>query len=544
MSIQNRLLLIYTLIFSAAFIVFALIIYFFPSSRILAEIDNDLQTLAEEVIRPGNFEMGPGGQVRVSITQDLVTLRTASTFLLITDENGEILARSGNLSGFDGLLNPDGLGEEPTFKLVNPEDTSIRVLSQPIYMEGDTSQPLIGYLQVGRLINTYESFIRLLVIALLVGFAAATASLFLAVWLTPSLFRPLDDIAKTANQISHADDLSLRVPYSDRTDEIGVLARALNQSLERLDKQFQNQQRLLADVSHELRTPLTAIRGNVDLMDRMGEGDPLSLESIRIEVDRMTRLVGDLTLLARADAGGLPLEKKQIELDNLLFEVYRQFSMIEKPVDVSITAVDQVYVMGDPDRLKQLFINLIDNAIKYTPNGGQVDLSLAKLDGWAQFEVRDTGLGIPAEDLPHIFDRFYRVDKGRARTQGGSGLGLSIAKWVAKAHGGDIQVESEVGVGTIFTLRLPAYQPQVTAVPHDDEPTTKTRTNCQRPSCSRTSCTEQPTAACDLRTLSSDQFAVPSGKSAPLSGYSWFITSRPWLELLEPAGSAKKCMPS
>ncbi len=481
MSIQNRLLLIYTLIFSAAFIVFALIIYFFPSSRILAEIDNDLQTLAEEVIRPGNFEMTPGGQVRVSLTDDLITLRTASTFLLITDENGEILARSGNLSGFNGLLNPDGLGAEPSFKLVNPEDTPIRVLSQPIYMENDTSQPLIGYLQVGRLINTYESFIRLLVIALMVGFAAATASLFLAVWLTPSLFRPLDDIAKTANQISRADDLSLRVPYSDRTDEIGVLARALNQSLERLDKQFQNQQRLLADVSHELRTPLTAIRGNVDLMDRMGEGDPLSLESIRIEVDRMTRLVGDLTMLARADAGGLPLEKKQIELDNLLFEVYRQFSMIEKPVDVSITAVDQVYVMGDPDRLKQLFINLIDNAIKYTPDGGQVDLSLSKLDGWAQFEVKDTGLGIPAEDLPHIFDRFYRVDKGRARTQGGSGLGLSIAKWVAKAHGGDIQVESEVGVGTIFTLRLPAYQPRITAVSHDDEPTTKTRTNLRLP---------------------------------------------------------------
>ena len=481
MSIQNRLLLIYTLIFSAAFIIFALIIYFFPSNRILAEIDNDLQTLADEVVRPGNFEMGPGGMVRVSIPEDLVTLRTASTFLLITNENGEILARSGSLSNFDGLLDPDGLGEEPSFKLVTPEDTSVRVLSQPIYMENDASRPLIGYLQVGRLINTFESFNRLLAIAMLVGFAAATASLFLAVWLTPSLFRPLDDIAKTANQITRADDLSLRVPYSDRTDEIGVLSRALNQTLERLDRQFQTQQRLLADVSHELRTPLTAIRGNVDLMDRMGEGDPLSLESIRIEVDRMTRLVGDLTLLARADAGGLPLEKKPIELDNLLFEVYRQFSMIEKPVEVSITAVDQVCVMGDPDRLKQLFINLIDNAIKYTPDGGQVNLSLSKLNGWAQFEVKDTGLGIPAEDLPHIFDRFYRVDKARTRALGGSGLGLSIAKWVAQAHGGDIHVESEVGEGTTFVVSLPAFVPMKTAVSQESESTTKSRTNLRLP---------------------------------------------------------------
>ena len=481
MSIQNRLLLIYTLIFSAAFIVFALIIYFFPSGRILAEIDNDLQTLADEVIRPGNFELGPGGQVRVSIPEDLVTLRTASTFLLITDENGDILARSGNLSSFDGLLDPNNIGAEPMFTLVNPENTSVRVLSQPIYMENDASQPIIGHLQVGRLINTYESFVRLLVIALMVGFAAATASLFLAVWLTPSLFRPLDDIAKTANQIARADDLSLRVPYSDRTDEIGVLARALNQTLERLDRQFQTQQRLLADVSHELRTPLTAIRGNVDLMDRMGKGDPLSLESIRIEVERMTRLVGDLTLLARADAGGMPLEKKQIELDNLLFGVYRQFSVIEQPVDVMITAVDQVCVLGDQDRLKQLFINLIDNAIKYTPEGGRVTLRLAKLDGWAQFEVKDTGLGIPAEDLPHIFDRFYRVDKARTRAQGGSGLGLAIAKWVAQAHGGDILVESEVGVGTTFMVSLPAYEAVETAVPDDEEATTRTRTNLRLP---------------------------------------------------------------
>ncbi|PID84796.1 MAG: hypothetical protein CSB13_11315 [Chloroflexi bacterium] len=481
MSIQNRLLLIYTLIFSAAFIIFALIIYFLPSSRMLTEIDHDLQTLADEMMSSGNFEPEPGGMVRVTIPEDLITLRTASTFLLITDKNGEILARTGNLLNFAGLLDPNGLGTEPSFELVKLEDSSVRVLSQPIYTNNDSSQSLIGYLQVGRLLNAYESFNRLLAVAMLVGFAAATASLFLAVWLTPSLFRPLEDIAKTANRITRADDLSLRVPYSERTDEIGVLARALNQTLERLDRQFQTQQRLLADVSHELRTPLTAIRGNVDLMERMGEGDPLSLESIRIEGDRMTRLVGDLTLLARADAGGLPLDKKQIELDNLLFEVYRQFSVIEKPVEVLVTAVDQVCVMGDADRLKQLFINLIDNAIKYTPDGGKVMLSLAIVDRNAQFVVSDTGLGIPPEDLPHVFDRFYRVDKARTRAQGGSGLGLSIAKWVAQAHGGDIYVESTVGKGTTFTVLLPALVPTETAVTDDAESTTRTRPNLRLP---------------------------------------------------------------
>ncbi|MCA9875061.1 MAG: hypothetical protein KC441_15435, partial [Anaerolineales bacterium] len=214
----------------------------------------------------------------------------------------------------------------------------------------------------------------------------------------------------------------------------------------------------LADVSHELRTPLTAIRGNVDLMRRMGEGDLESLEIIQEEVDRLTRLVGDLTLLARADAGGLPLNLKPVELDNLLFEVYRQVSLLDKPVEVTVSEVDQVCVNGDPDRLKQLLFNLVENGIKYTPRGGRVTVGLAQTNGWAQITVSDNGIGIPAEDLPFIFDRFYRVDKARNRSQGGSGLGLAIAKWVAQAHGGDIEVESEVNAGTTFTVKLPVLE--------------------------------------------------------------------------------------
>ena len=313
-------------------------------------------------------------------------------------------------------------------------------------------------MQVGRLVDNIESFNRFLVIALFVGFAGASASLFLAVLLTPSSFKPLEDMAAVTRQITNADDLSRRVPNTERTDEIGVLARSFNQLLERLERLFQTQQRLLADVSHELRTPLTAIRGNVDLMRRMGDADPESLEIIQEEIERMTRLVGDLLLLARADAGGLPLEKKKVELDNLLFEVYRQVRLLEKSVEVKVTEVDQVCMMGDVDRLKQLLLNLISNAIKYTPDGGMVDVSLSKKNGWAYLKISDTGMGIPAEDLPYIFDRFYRVDKARARAQsgqGGAGLGLAIAKWIAQAHGGNIDVTSKVGEGTTFTIILP-----------------------------------------------------------------------------------------
>lgn len=191
---------------------------------------------------------------------------------------------------------------------------------------------------------------------------------------------------------------------------------------------------------------------------------------IQDEMERMSRLLGDLLLLARADTGGLPLRHEPVELDNILIEVYRQVSRIEKPVAVELVDVDQVMILGDEDRLKQLILNLVDNGIKYTLPGGTVRLSLSKESSWAHLIVADTGIGIPPEDLPHIFDRFYRVDKARSRAQGGSGLGLAIAKWVVQAHGGAIQVDSTPGQGTTFRITLPLYQTQTTVIDQRGEP--------------------------------------------------------------------------
>jgi two-component system OmpR family sensor kinase len=445
LSIQNRLLIIYTFIFSVAFIVFAVIVYELPRARILAQIDRDLEALATEVVQPG------------SLPEVLETFETASTLVVVADENGEIVARSRNLTMFNDLLDPNADPFMESFGVVQHGDTQLRVYTVPL---PDTEgQGTHFYLQVARLLDTYEHLNRVSLTALLMGFAAATASLFVAVLLTPGLFKPLEDIATVARQITRADDLSRRVPYANRPDEIGDLARAFNQTLERLERLFRTQQRLLADVSHELRTPLTTIRGNLDLIERMGEADPESISAIQLEIQRMTRLVGDLLLLARADSGGLPLERKPVEVDNILFDIYRQVALLNAPVEVKLVDIDQVTVLGDADRLKQLFLNLVDNAIKYTPEGGSVELSLSKKNAWAQFEVCDTGIGIPPENLSHIFDRFYRVDKARARAHGGSGLGLSIAKWIATAHGGSIRVKSQLGEGTTFTVTLPIYQP-------------------------------------------------------------------------------------
>lgn len=478
MSIQNRLLVIYTAIFMVAFIMFATIVYILPLSQIRAQVDADLATLAAE-LQGGNIVQTEEGAFSITIPETLNTIQTASSFFLFVDREGTILLRSGNWKPELGYLDANGFRSREYYSQVILGDASLRVLTVPIFAPQAPDSRPVAYVQVGRLFDSIESFTRFLLIALFVGFAGATASLFLGILLTPSSFKPLEDMADVARQITNADDLSRRVPYTERTDEVGVLARAFNQLLERLERLFQTQQRLLADVSHELRTPLTAIRGNVDLMRRMGEADDESLQIIQEESERMTRLVGDLLLLARADAGGLPLERKILELDTIFFEVYRQVRLLELAVTVTVKEVDSVLVLGDPDRIKQLWWNLVGNAIKYTPPDGSVTLSLCKKGGMACLQVTDTGVGIPAQDLPYIFDRFFRVDKARNRQQGGSGLGLSIAKWIAEAHDGRIEVESEMGVGTTFTVVLPllpqSYYDDTAVMDDDEESTASTR---------------------------------------------------------------------
>jgi signal transduction histidine kinase len=277
--------------------------------------------------------------------------------------------------------------------------------------------------------------------------------------LARAALRPIKAITETAQQITGTEDLSQRIPVAMPSDELGQLTETINDMLGRLEEAFDAQQRLVGDVSHELRTPLTTIQGNLDLLRRGAADDPAmrtdALRAIGDETARMRRLVADLLLLAQADAG-LKLHLQPVELDTLLLDVYRQAQVMARDsgVAVRLGAEDQAIVQGDADRLRQLLLNLADNAIKYTPTGGEVTLTLHRNNGWVEIEVEDTGVGIAPEDLPHIFDRFYRADRSRARP-GGSGLGLSIAQWIAQAHEGRLTAASEPGRGSTFTLLLP-----------------------------------------------------------------------------------------
>jgi heavy metal sensor kinase len=359
--------------------------------------------------------------------------------------------------GYDDPLDSDALTrDQESFASVWTQGYHLRVFTKRLVT--DDGQ-LLGYLQAAADLRQVDAARNILLVVLMVGGVLAILLAALIGWFSARrALKPLNVITQTALQITRADDLSRRIPVPPGPhDEVGRLAMAFNESLERLEKLFNAQRRFLADVSHELRTPLTAIRGNVDLLRRMGGADLTSLDAIQTEAERMSRLVGDLLLLAQAESGNLPWVSQPVELDTLLLEVFREAQVLSTGVQVAIGEIDQAQVMGDRDRLKQLILNLVSNALKYTPEGGRVTLGLGRASGnWARLTVSDTGVGIPPDELPHIFERFYRVDRSRARAEGGTGLGLAIVKQLVEAHGGQIWAKSEPGSGTqvIFTLPL------------------------------------------------------------------------------------------
>jgi signal transduction histidine kinase len=320
-----------------------------------------------------------------------------------------------------------------------------------------------GWVQIATSLSVVDATQKSLLSVLAIGIVLAMTIAGIAGWVsTRQALAPLGAVTQVALQITKADDLSRRIPYRGQPDdEVGSLIRAFNQTLSRLENLFNTQRRFLADVGHELRTPLTVIRGNVDLMRKMGNLDPESMESITSEVDRLTRLVGDLLLLAQAESGKLPLHIQRVELDTIILEVMQEMSVLARDrLTLKLTEIDQVQVCGDADRLKQVFVNLIGNAIQYSPPGGVVEVSIGKLGDRSRVVIKDNGRGISSEDLPHIFERFYRGEKSRTRQREGKGygLGLSIAYWIARNHNGQIDVDSQLGKGTVFCVWIPLAQ--------------------------------------------------------------------------------------
>ncbi|MBD2871132.1 sensor histidine kinase [Paenibacillus arenilitoris] len=319
--------------------------------------------------------------------------------------------------------------------------------------------PDIGYLSQLR----YAVKNSVTVVLVMAAILFTIVSLLVAFWLSRRLTAPIRRLIPFLDRLGKGE-LGLQAPVEGK-DEYGKITVAFNQMSKELHRTEEVRKNLVADVAHELRTPLTIIRGKLDLAQQSGQPvEPETLLPLQDELIRLTRLVDDLHQLSLAEARKLPLTLAPTSVPELLRRVVERIGpdAEDKQIAVRLSAEDEVpLIVADPNRLTQVFLNLLVNALRYTPSGGAIDIDVAALTdpGRAgkllQVRIKDTGIGIPAEQLPYLFNRFYRTDEARARSSGGMGLGLAIAKEFVRAHNGTIEAESVVRHGTTFTVRLP-----------------------------------------------------------------------------------------
>jgi two-component system, OmpR family, sensor kinase len=478
MTIRKKLILLYSGMLAIVIIVFGFVIFTVIRSTWIESVDNSLWLTVDEVRKNSSSYVIRefGAPVGIGIDfPEVDVFRASGVFVEVWVADGDALklsSSSANLGSYSDPLDSDSLkGEFSVYSTVKINNTELRVLTSPFRLIGQSS--VAGYIQAADSLQTVNQATEKLSLFILFGGGVAVLlSVILGTWLSNQSLKPIEAITQAADNISTAKDLATRLPWDGPPDELGRLTSVFNHMMDRLERLFEVQQRFVADVSHELRTPLTAIRGNLDIIRRYGLDEP-SLEAIESETERMSRMVTDLLTLARADGGSLTLEMHEVDLDTVVTDVFREAKILAQTRDLQIRVprLEPMRIQGNSDRLKQLLLNLVGNAIKFTPDGGQISLSLWRESGSAVLQVSDTGIGIKPEDLEHIFDRFYQADSSRVRahTGDGAGLGLSIAKWIAEAHHGSIEAESTLGSGTTFTVRLPLAEAQPEQAPAPEE---------------------------------------------------------------------------
>ena len=463
-TLRFKLTLWYVAILGVTLCAFSFFLYLTLSEGLYRSLDNKLRTTAEVIAASIRRPFGPGPSLADidQIMREHFGIRPLGRFVQVLDETGK---RSSNIRNVDIPMSMETLERvskgETVFETVTVAKEKIRLVTLPIFEKGR----MVGIVQVGSPLEEIEEALRQLLLILLV---AVPSVLILAVvgglFLANKALRPVDEITNTARKIGSSGDLSQRIRLKRKVDdEIGRLAATFNEMIAKVENSFQQIKRFTADASHELKTPLTILRGEIEVgLKRLRTPEEYQkiLASNLEEVKHMSRMVEDLLTLARADMGALELRKEVVDLGGLVREVWEEVRLWaeDKGVELLFQEDGEARIMGDRGRLRQLALNLIDNAIKYTPSGGRVELRVVRDGDEVTFSVADTGEGIPAEDLQRIFERFYRVDKARSRQRGGTGLGLSICKWIAEAHGGRISAESELGRGSKFHVFLPLYR--------------------------------------------------------------------------------------
>jgi len=462
MTLRLRLTLLYASLLCIVVFLLGIVMYTMLYIIMINQVDSLLNYSADQAIEA--LWVTPDGVI--GFESDSFDAYGSTEFQVWTDE-GTLIHSSEPDSPLNEVWNAEIIeNEQPDFRNETVNEVSYRLLSLPLEAEGEK----YGWLQVGIPLTEMQQTqdVLQLVISLVIIFAIF-ASGFIGWFVVGKGLQPLTTMSDIAKTITSTDDLSQRLPVeTGRIDEIRQLGLTFNKTLARLERLFRIQRQFLADVSHELRTPLTVIKGNVGLMRMMNEFDKESLDSVEAEVNRLTRMVGDLLLMTQAETGRLPLFMEPVEIDDLIFEVFEEMKVLsDGKHNIQITNIEPVIVTADRDRLKQVFLNLGVNAVKYTPSGKRIWLGMSVEEGWVAVTISDEGRGIPKAEVGLIFERFYRGDKSRKRDvkDGGFGLGLPIAYWIVRSHGGRIDVDTEVGVGTTFTVWLPISQTDVPTRP-------------------------------------------------------------------------------
>lgn len=488
-SLSHRLVLENVVILFFSLLIGGSILYGLVSYYLLTNTDQLLQTEGQKLQSATNMWQAQGHALDENFLTYLVNRDQVDEFnsqpisvKLLDPRTGALLKRSANLEKTHLPLDMTDLqaaqqGNQALKTYQNSQGQEVRVLTLPLR---DASQHTVVIAQVSLSLASVQQEQTLLAL-LLAGcvILGPLVAYSFALFMVKRELRPLALLSRTMSNVSTLD-LQIPVFPEQGTSEIQWLAVAFNQMVRQLEAGFRRQENFVADISHELRTPLTSIRGQIDVLllnPELSKEARQDLYAVQAELGRLSRLVANLLTNARAEIGILPqlssAHKKRIDLDDLLFEVVRQIRFLNTRVTIAFTRIQECGVMGDRDLLKQLFLNLLDNAVTYTPLEGRVTLDLsctnelailpASLRGksgqpahWIRVAISNTGPGISEADLPYIFERHYRASPHVAAGKQRSGLGLSIALIIARAHGGTITAESRPGQETCFTVWLPA----------------------------------------------------------------------------------------
>jgi heavy metal sensor kinase len=452
--IRLRLTAWYFAILAVVLSAFGISAYLEMRHSVHRTVDEELQIRAEGVRQLIEHTIRRGGEDDLhEELREHTELRQGGALLQVSDEQGNWAYRSPVMTDY-GVPRPATIPKRAVDYLKS--SVPLRIWSEQISVAGH-SYVIQTAFEMDDFYAALDDFALLLAISIPVLLLCAAAGGY---WISTRALAPVDQITQTARTIS-AQNLSSRLVVPSTGDELQRLSETLNGMLERLEAAFKKITQFTADASHELRTPVAVMRTRAELSLRKARSaDEYRdvIAEVLAELEKTSGLIEQLMFLARADSGSETLDFHDTNLAEVLREACHQGSALAEAKQIAFQeqiSGDSVWIQGDPGSLRRLFLILIDNAVKYTPTNGQVEVSLHRNNGYAVAEVRDTGIGIAEADLPNVFERFYRADKARSRESGGVGLGLSIGRWITEVHAGTIEVHSFPGRGSIFQVRLP-----------------------------------------------------------------------------------------